>query len=282
MKLMTDGRKALLAAAALVACVGFTFNAQAQTCVVTNWAGGQVSLNDADAGTQVPVSSSSPDNRRYGGPCGLRVPVDGTARYVVDNTPANETTYIARFYAYLDSAGTNPVRIFEASDGTTNQIEVWYNQDGTGAAAAGALSMTVATTGGSVGLDAGAVGSGWHSIELVWAQGATAGLILSVDGTDINTTADTGSNVIADAALGNLNAASGGSIDFDDFDSRRVERPGRLLVGDADANATVEIFDVISLRDELLELAFAPGQPDCNEDGAVDIFDAICLRNKLL
>lgn len=276
MELTKISRKALLAGTALIASVGFTLNAQAQTCVVTNW-DTQTELFDTDAGTQ------GSSNRRYGGPCGLQVAVDGNARYVTDTSPANETTYIARFYTFLDNAGADPIQLFAASDGTTNQIEVWYNQNGLGATAAGEMSMVVTTAGGSVGLDAGAIGTGWHSVEVVWNQGAGSDLILSVDGVDTATTADTGTNVIADASLGNINSAStAGTIDFDDFDSRRIDRPGLLTVGDANADETISIFDILSIRDELLETAFAPGQPDCDENGSIDIFDVLCLRDQLL
>lgn len=278
MNSMTNGRKALLTGMALAASLGFTLSAQAQTCVVTNWT---TPTQLTNANTGIPDLDAT-DNRRYGGPCGLRVEVDGTARFLTDKTPANETTYIARFYAFLDEAGSNPIQIFSASDGTTNQVEVWYNQDGSGTAAEGELTMMVTTTGGSIALEAGTIGDGWHSIELVWEQNANAGLVLNVDGgTDVTATADTGAAVIADASLGNILGApsTNGKIDFDDFDSRRIDRPGRLLVSDGNADGVVDIFDALALRDELAEIAVAPGQPDCDENGLVDIFDALCLRD---
>jgi hypothetical protein len=272
------GRKALLAGVALAAGLGFTINAQAQTCVVSNWnTNGSLNVGvvDGDAGTQ------GATNRRYGGPCGLQLDVDGTARYVFDDSPTNETAYRARFYTFLDNAGSDPIQVFAASDGSTNQIEVWYNQNGSGAAAAGEMSMVVTTAGGSVGVDAGAIGSGWHSVEVVWNQGASAELILSVDGSDNSTTADTGTNVIADAALGNvLGAAGGGTIDFDDFDSRRIDRPGRLVVGDANADGNVTTSDITSTINEVFSVGvFAPGQPDCNEDGSITSSDVTCSIN---
>lgn len=275
MKLITDGRKALLATIALLGCFGFALNAQAQTCVVSNWTSA-TGLVDGDAG--VPDLDAT-DNRRYGGPCGLRVDVDGTARFLVDESPANETTYIARFYVFLDTAGGAPVRIFEASDGTANQIEIWYNDTG-----AGELNMVVGQSGGgTTSLDWGTVGSGWHSVELVWEQAASANIILNVDGgTDVTASVDTSGITIADAAIGNLNGAStAGAIDFDDFDSRRIERPGRLLVGDGSGDGVIDINDALALRNELLETAVAPGQPDCDESGLIDISDALCLRNLL-
>lgn len=278
MKLMTDGRKALLAGVALVACLGFAFNAQAQTCTVANWAGGATGLSDADAGTQ---DNDGGTNRRYGGPCGLQVDVDGSARFVTDDSPANETTYIARFYTFLDNAGGDAILLFAADDGTDDQIQVWYNDP-----AAGDLTLRVFDQGGTPNdLTQGSVGAGWHSVELVWEQAASADVRFSVDGAaDLTATPDTTGIAIANAHLGNVDgsATGGGTVDFDDFDSRRIERPGRLLVADANADGSLDIFDALSLRDELAEVSFAAGQPDCDENGTVDIFDAICLRNALL
>lgn len=272
MKFFKDGRRALLAGVALTACMGFAFSAQAQTCTVSNWQGGATNLTDGDTGTQ------GASNRRYGGPCGLRVAVDGTARYVTDDSPQAEGTYIARFYTFLDNAGGNPVILFAADDGTDDQIQVWYNDP-----AAGDLTLRVFDNGGTPDDLTFNVGSGWHSVELVWEADAAAQVLFSVDGdTDLSTTLDTSGLSIANAHLGNVNgAAGGGSLDYDDFDSRRIDRPGRLLLADADDNGTVDIFDAPVLRDELAGSAFAPGQPDCDENGEVDIFDATCLRDEI-
>ena len=269
MKLMTDGRKALLAGVALVACLGFAFNAQAQTCVVSNWAGGATNLTDADAGTQ------GASNRRYGGPCGLQVDIDGTARFVSDDSPQSETTYIARFYAFMDNAGSDQMIVFAADDGTDDQIQVWYNFPN-----AGDLTLRVFDNGGTpTDLTESAVGAGWHSIELVWDAAATSDVRFSVDGAaDLTASPDTSGLTIANAHLGNVDgtATGGGTVDFDDFDSRRIERPGRLLVADANDDGTVDIFDVQATGTEVTGGADAAGQPDCNEDGTVDIFDVQC------
>lgn len=293
MKLINNGRETFFVCAALAACLVFTINAQAQTCVVTNWQGGQPGLSNDNAGFQEdgPDAGTELDNRRYGGPCGLRVPVDGTARYVVDTSPDNESNYNARFYAFLNAAGKVPIRIFEASDGSANQIEIWYNRDAAGVTAEGALSMIVAIDGGgSTGLDAGVIGSGWHSIEFVWTRSDAADLILSVDGVDTTASGiDTdigGTNGIADAALGNLNPANtGGTIDFDDFDSRRMDRPGRLLRGDANDDLDCNVLDVQTILNEANTVGtaspvFASGQPDCTEDGSVNVVDVQCILNR--
>src|SRR5690625_1829937 len=121
MKLTKNLRKMILAGAALAVCTGFALNAQAQDCTVGNWEGGATNLSDSDTGTP------SDNNRRYGGPCGLRGELDGTERYVGDDSPNGEDSYITRFYALLDDAGSDPVLMFAADDGSDDQIQVWYN-----------------------------------------------------------------------------------------------------------------------------------------------------------
>ena len=190
MKLIRHGRKALLAGVALAACMGFAVNAQAQTCTVDNWEGGATGLTDANAGTQ------GADNRRYGGPCALRVPVDGMARYVSDDSPSAEGSYIARFYAFLNDAGSDPVQIFAADDGATDQIQVWYNE-----AAPGDLTLRVYGADSSPNdLTFNGVSSGWHSIEFAWSADAAAEIAFSVDGAaDMTATVDTSGLAIANA-----------------------------------------------------------------------------------
>lgn len=272
MKLMTNGRKLLLAGVALTACLGFAFNAQAQTCTITNWTGTPTSLSDADAGTQ------GSSNRRYGGPCGLRVGVDGSPHHVTDPSPSSETTYIARFYTFLNNAGSDPVQIFAADDGASDQIQVWYNSP-----TAGDLTLRVFdTTPSANDLTFSSVGAGWHSVELVWEQAASANILFSVDGAaDAAATVDTTGISIANAHLGNVDGAAtgGGSIDFDDFDSRRVERPGRLMVGDANDDLTINSQDFVTVINEISGVTFASGQPDCNEDGVINSQDFVCVIN---
>lgn len=271
MNFRMDSRKALLAGIALTACLGFALNAQAQTCTVNNWASA-TALADADAGTQ------GNDNRRYGGPCGLQVDVDGTARYVTDDSPSSESTYIARFYAFLDNAGSDAMVVFAADDGTNDQIQVWYNFPN-----AGDLTLRVYDNGGSPSdLTEAGVGSGWHSVELVWDAAASSDIRLSVDGAaDLTASPDTSGIAIANAHLGNVDGAAtgGGTVDFDDFDSRRMDRPGRLMVGDANDDSAVNVLDASALFSESAGSGFAAGQPDCNEDGNVNVLDASCIFN---
>ena len=268
MKLTKNLRKMILAGAALAVCTGFALNAQAQDCTVDNW-DVQQGLADSDTGTQ------GANNRRYGGPCGLRVELDGMDRYVVDESPATENSYIARFYAFLDNAGSDPVLLFAATDGTDDQVQVWYNDP-----AAGDVTLRAYDSSNTAHDSSVAVGSGWHSIEFDWVADSNAEIAFIVDGDEQSPlNIDTDGLTINEAMLGNLQGADGGSIDFDDFDSRRSERPGRLLVGDANSDGEVTLADVSSVSDEVFDSIYSLGQPDCNEDGEITLADVACIAD---
>lgn len=273
MNFVSNSRKALLAGVAMTACLGFAFNAQAQTCTTTNWAGGITGSPT--------VGKQDGDNRRYGGPCGMRAPLDGAPHYVSDNSPGAEPVYISRFYVFLENPGTGPITLFEADDGTNPQVQVVFES--------GAIVLSVKDQGGTwhdipsggVSVDAGS----WHSVELVWEDAADAQIALSVDGAaDVTpgSVIDTTGIAIENAHLGNLNGASGGGlVDFDDFDSRRVDRPGLLMVGDANDDGSMGVGDLVGILSEMNDVEFAPGQPDCNEDGEVAVGDLVCVLSIL-
>jgi len=272
--------KTLISGVALAGLMGLSINAQAQTCVVSNW-DSATSLSDADAGTQ---NTAATDNRRYGGPCGLRVPVDGATAFLTDDSPSAESTYIARFYAYLDNAGSAATIIYAADDGAVDRAQVWYNFPNVG-------DLTLRIIDGASGnndLTVSSVGSGWHSIEFVWEAAAAADIRFSVDGAaDVTPGAaiDTSGITLAAAHLGNVNGATGGtSIDFDAFDSRRISRPGRLCRGltdearaplPGDTVPSLNISDVQAIFGEFSTNGANPasGIPDYNEDGFVNIAD---------
>ncbi len=254
--------KTMISGVALSALLGLSLNVQAQTCTIANWDAAP-GLSDANVGTQ------GANNRRYGGPCGLRVP-GGTPAYVTDTTPASEDAYIARFYAFLDNAGSNGVLLFSADD----QIQVWYNIP-----AAGDLTLRVFDSVPSANdVTFENVGNGWHSIEFAWAASPTQQVAFAVNGTELTSDPiDTSEIRITSAQMGDIEGTATGSIDFDDFDSRRSSRPGRLLVGDANNSGGINIFDAVAVIDEFQSGIFASGQPDCNENGSINIFDAVCI-----
>ena len=249
------------------------------TCTIENWTGAPTGLSNANAGTQ------GANNRRYAGPCGLRVPVDGTARFLTDPSPNGESSLNARFYAFLNNAGNQQIILYAANGGNpvADQIQVVYNLP-----AAGDLSLRV--------FDANAaphqltfqnIGSGWHSIEFAWQAGPTATIAFSVNGaTDLTTTLNTNGITLDNSMLGNINGATGsGFIDFDDFDSRRDKRPSveaPLLVGDANGDGGLTGADLTTVINELLGATFSAGQPDCNQDGVITGADFTCILNRIL
>lgn len=272
-KISISSKRILGVAVACLMLGAWSTSSQAQTCTVANWAGGATGLSDANTGTP------SGSNRRYGGPCGLRVPADGTARFVTDDSPASETTYIARFYTFLDAAGTGEIILFAADDGATDQVQVLYNVPSNGD-----LTLRVWDSGGPNDLSFLGVGTGWHSVELVWEAAASAAIAFSVNGApDVTATLDTSGIVLANANLGNVGGANtGGTIDFDDFDSRRVSRPGRLCRGLTDETRDLLTFsDAIEIfNDAVSPTTFVAGQPDYNEDGLVTFSDAITVFDR--
>ena len=241
-------------------------------CGVSNWSQA-TGLSDTDAGFQGVA------NRRYAGPCGLRVPLDGSARFVTDQGPVWEFVYNARFYVFLDDVSTSsPVQIHAASDFSDQAVSIWYNLP-----TAGDLTLSLLDQHGQTHqLTYLNIGTGWHSVAYVWEANLDANVEFQLNsGSALTATLDTSGLAIGSASLGNLQGASGGFIDFDDFDSRRFSRPQRFLVGDANDDGLIDIADIIAIADEIDGLEFAPGQPDCNEDGKIDAADVTCLVDLL-
>lgn len=270
--------RTMIAGVALAAVLGFSLSAQAQiSCTVGNWEGGSPGLSDDDAGTQ------GNDNRRYGGPCGLRVPVNGDVRYVSDNRPDGETEYLVRFYAFLDNAGDAEVKIYQALDNAdSEQISISYDPG------ASTLTLNVAHAGGTEPMMFTDVQTGWHSIGFSWSADGAAEIEFALNrnipdgGDNLTAPLDTSGRSISEARLGNIegaNPSSAGSIDFDDYDSRRSTFPERLVVGDATNSGSVTTTDYTAILNEVFNNVPAAGQPDCTENGSVTTTDATCVLN---
>ena len=260
----------VLGAVASLALAGWSLPGQAQECTVSNWSGA-VALTDDDAGTQ------GANNRRYGGPCGLRVPFDGTGAHLIDESPVGESRYIARFYGFFDAIGDDPVIVFAAQGGGEDQVQVWYNFPASNDLTLRAFDADEDPN----DLTFPAVGTGWHSVELEWNRdtGEVQFLVNSDDPDEQAAVTINLSGLSIDTALlGNVGEAdTGGSADFDDFDSRRSTRPGRLMAGDANDDGVINVQDALAVFSESAGTAFAPGQPDCNEDGQINVQDALCI-----
>jgi hypothetical protein len=124
------------------------------------------------------------------------------------------------------------------------------------------------------------IGSGWHSIEIVYSV-SNDQFTFSVDGAaDVNVSTTLTDNIVA-VRLGALSNAGSGTADFDAFDSRRLNRPGRLCRGDANNDDEIRSADVLSAWAEASSFGAqkAPGQPDYNEDGLVRTSDVLSMWN---
>ncbi|NDY96043.1 hypothetical protein [Wenzhouxiangella limi] len=279
-KLSKNSKRILGVAAACLMLAGWSASSQARDCVVTNWLGGQPGLSDGNAGKQDTQATS---NRRYAGHCGLRVPVDGTPRFVTDNSPAPEDTYIARFYVFLDNAGSDEIVLFSADDGTDAKVQIVYN-----APTSGDLTLEVVDSSNDVNeLTFDDVGAGWHSVEFAWEALESATIAFSLNGSDdLTNTINTSGIALANANLGNVSGAGSAgtnSIDFDDFDSRRSSRPGRLCRGLTNlSRSSLDLQDALNIFDEFASNGNTPadGQPDYNEDGVVDFDDALLVFSR--
>ena len=252
--------------------------ADATNCTVDNWSLA-VELTDDNVGTQ------GANNRRYAGPCGLRVPVSGTLRYLQDDTPANEAVFNVRFYFFLNDV-TGDVTLFQAAASNNDPvITATYDQS------ASAIDVDIAHATATQTLVAEGVDvTSWNSLEIQWkADGAeTAKVILvNADLTDevIGSAVNTSELRIDRARLGVLGVTSGatGSIDFDDYDSRRESVPGRLCRGLTDPDRAVgnsgfqelKFADIDNIFAEIASRGASPsaGVPDFDQDGQVKFSD---------
>ena len=273
-QMLLKARNGLLASAMVgLLMAGWSVSASAQNCTTGNWTSVVGLVNGENNATG--NVGSPPAFRRYAGPCALKVPVNGVARYVTDETPNSETSYIARFYMFLDNVGQTPIQVFGASDGQEDQIQVWYNSP-----SPGNLTLRVFDANGAEQVLApftDVAQRRWHSIELVWDAAASANIRFSLNGqadrtASVNTTG-LGINAVF---LGNVNGADGtGAIDFDDFDSRRTTRPGKLCRGSTvnldQVPNTITQSDMLQIFREVLSggSQLAQGQPDYLGNGSV-------------
>lgn len=239
------------------------------SCTLDNWSAA-IGLTDGD-------TASPPDNRRYSGGCGLRIQ-SGDDRYLIDFTPTDETALWVRFYIFMELF-TPPALLYEATDDGINKVEIWYNNP-----APQDLTLRVFDTAENpVDLTfPGVTQDRWHSVEFAWVAGESAPIrfALNSDNFDLDLVqeVETSGLVINAQRFGLINGLSaGGTIDVDAFESRRVTRPGRLLVGDVNGDGIYNAQDLVSLTNELNELINALGQPDCDENGQVDSDDFDCV-----
>lgn len=160
---------------------------------------------------------------------------------VEDRNPTDETRYVARFYANLDSMSLSGSDQFDHFFGSNDAGQVQFRvvlRHNT-APAENRLFVEAREDGGSFasteGVNEMMIPSGWHAIEVEWVAATTAG---ANDGTLVVCVDDDGSRLACEQ-LGSLDndqgqvdfvrwgaqgveATTTGSLDMDDFDSRRL------------------------------------------------------------
>jgi hypothetical protein len=254
--------------------LGFGCAFDIQACTVDGWLGGA-------SGVPANANPASPPTvARYSELCALAVT---NTSYVQDNN-ASDTRYRARFYVLDGLDGADPIDIFVAySDpgATTTLFKVAFNgsQFTFNATAAGGESASASALAGKV----------WNVVEFDWDSGTNSfNYWVNVDATTDPATGsvDAGTGTVEAVRLGAPNGFSpqSGKLTFDAFESHRTTPVGWLLVGDANGNLSVNIFDMIGVQNEILNpvTSLAVGQPDCNGNGTVNVFDMICVQNIIL
>jgi hypothetical protein len=291
----------VLGVVAGLAMVGWSMSSHAQECTITNWQGGAV------GGDLLTPDTPRQGNSRYAGPCSLAVDLANAPAFVVDDSPLAEQQYIARFYFNPNgnASADRPMIIFAANseaDGTgSDVVQLWYNVASASPfqTQPNHVTLVIQTETGPAQILAGATGvraNGWNSFEIVWGAAANADITLNVNGAADQVLAgvDTSTQRIRSALLGlvgypdGTTMTSGAPMFFDDFDSRRQTRPGRLCRGLTDESRTALAPD--DVQNIFLEAltggnVLAGGQPDFNEDGVVgptdvqDVFVRILTGN---
>jgi hypothetical protein len=271
--MMNKKIKTILAAGLL------TLGMAAQACTLDAW--------DDNTSTASAGGPGEPNNfARYSGLCAMQTvsATAGATPAVLNNGqagatsgPGVEESMIARFYFIANGTGTATLFQTYAEDAGTTPVYT-VNYDST----SGNVTV-VSEDGGTNAVAPVSASKNWHSVEVSWAQGGAINLWVDVDAEDdpANGTGTSGNaaSVISAVVLGDVGATSTFTdIIFDSYESRRTSAIGRLRVGDATGDDTVNIIDAISVVNEINGTP-SVGQPDCTEDGAVNIIDAICIVN---
>lgn len=235
-------------------------------CSTSAWNGGQGGL-EGTVGSPGSIS-------RYAGYCAFEV----TGEAYVQSNLANDQRYIARFYVLNGLEGIGKAVVFRA-----------YSDD----AATEAL-FEVSLDGFQFAIDAGAAGGGsataaakpgWNLVEIDWASGGSMSYWINANSRSEQATGEivsAGSGRVQSVRLGAPDGLGGnsGKLTFDAFESRRSTAIGELLVGDANADGTVDPDDITAIREEFFESGLSVGTPDCNQDGSVNSGDAVCVVNE--
>jgi len=253
--------------------IGLFMAAQAASaCTLQNWS--VPGSGDVEPGSPVADPANGVvDSARYSGLCAMAANGQG---FVEDTSPGSGglDRIRARFYVLADN--TQDALIYEGLNGSTSIFTVEIGADG---------AVTLSGNGISAPLTAPGVSGNWNSIEVDWNAGGNQVSLwvnsdASSDVADASESVSTG-QVVTSVRLGNLDGASG-ALSFDAYESRRSTAVGRLLVGDANSDGAVDVLDINTLANEILNSELGSGVPDCDESGTVDVLDVNCMADIIL
>ena len=245
-----------------VALTGAFFVSSAMACTTTAWF-------DATAGTLADDPLIPTVVPRYSGECALQATGTG---HVVDNSPAGETTFIARFYFFpkLLTAGTYEIfTAFADETGTADTFVVTY--DGT--------NIVITASDGGASASAPANPTKWNLVELKWVSGGMGSLWVNSDAAvdAADGTFASGTGTVEQVRMGAVDGVGTDKAYFDDYVSHRSQAVGSLVKGDGNKDLAVNSGDINVIVAEFLSGTLGQGQPDCNEDGAVNSGDINCV-----
>ena len=237
------------------------FSSTAFACTTDGWNGTL---------TGSPVADSPANVARVSGLCGMELADEGS---VMDTSPVNESTFIARFYVKGPVSSGTPV-IFEAfSDDAATASLITVTFDGTN---------FVFNAGSGDSPDVPGNPTGWNLVEISWASSTGMSYWVNADAAAEPTPDDpTGSvgasgGTVESVVLG-ARGTFGGTLTFDDYVSHRSTPIGGLLAGDANNDGSINSGDIDMVVNEFLFSNLADGVVDCNLDGAVNSGDIDCI-----
>jgi hypothetical protein len=275
----TNGIKAVWAAGALGGLM--LTSGMALACSLEAWrTNGSVTMNVAVGGPGEGVA-------RYSGVCAMRTPDNSQIEYVANESPGGISQIRARFYVLTEDNASDTYDVFKGFDDQGGELFTVQlaNLDGGGDDLGDVRVLNGFNNEIASCTDCIDVGF-WTSIEIDWNSGQTnLDLWVNVDAAAPDAPTDNGpvssGQSIDSVQLGNLGATPG-TLTFDSYESRRTTAIGRFVPGDANNDGEINALDRILLRNEVLQIALANGQPDCNEDGSINAIDRICQRNIIL
>ena len=248
---------------------GTFFVSSTLACTTDAWLGGATAGTLADDPTNgVP---------RLSGLCGLEVTGSG---HVIDNSPTAETTFIGRFYVFPKAlpAGTHVLFTAYSDEAGTKLFDISYN---------GSVFTIDANAAGGNSVIAAADTTHWNLVEFSWTSGGLADsgkLWVNADATTEAASASftPGTGSVEQVRMGAEAGIGTDKVVFDDYESHRSLPVGSLLIADSNGNGSINVFDLISIQNEILGNSLANGQPDCNLNGGINVFDLICTQNTIL